>query len=285
VTARGTTATARLREAAGMTLVVHGVQTGCAVLAVLPLLSQLAPELAHGLHDAPLGHAELTALLEVGARSGHRLLFWALGCLAGHALLTPLLALAWLHALARRESLVQSLARAASGYGRALALGGCALAAWLAISAAAALALQPELAGALPHSASVELALTASCLGALAFAGLLVSTAHDLARARLAFGASAWSALRFALRRLDASLVARHALFAGAIAAVTVAAELLGRPSLPVPGMALLGLQQLLLLGASLLRGAWLAVALIASEPAGPDAPLAHGDLDAQRVA
>jgi hypothetical protein len=276
VTARGTTYGLRLRGAVGMALVVYAVRSGCAVLAVLPWLSQLAPELAHGLYDARLGQAELAALLELGARSGHRLLYWMLGCLAGHALLTPLLALAWLHALARGESIAASLARAASGYGPALILGGCALSGWLAISAAAALALQPALASALPNSAPLELALTVGILGALALAGLLVSTAHDLARARLALGASTWPALRFAVRRLDASLVLRHALFAGAIAAVTAAAELLARSSLALPAAAVLGLQQLALLGACLLRGAWLAVALSASEPAGAMPPTEH---------
>jgi hypothetical protein len=220
----------------------------------------------------------------VATRSGRRLVQWTFGCAAGYALLSPLLALAWLCALARRESILASFGRAASGYVGALVLGAGALAGWLIVFAAAAVALQPELACALPESAAVEGALTVTCLAAVVLCGLLLSTAHDLARARLVLGARPLPAMRFALRRMDRRLLARHALFAGAIAATAAAAELAGRLPLGVPA-ALFALQQLLSLAGTALRGGWLATVLTATEDTAATTALPDRDLDAERVA
>jgi hypothetical protein len=285
MSALATRAAQRLVRAARMTLAVYALQTACALLLLWPLLADLAPELAVRLYSARLGPAEAALLIEAAARGGRRLLFWTLGCLAGWALLAPLLALAWLHAMARAQSLVESLARAASVYLPALALAGCALASWTASAAAAAVLLQPAVAGILPHGPALDRAWTYACLAAVGLAGLLVSTAHDLARARLALGARLGPALRFALVRMTPRLVAQHALLIAAALALVACAEAVTREPAGVLGPAAPLLQQLLVLGATLLRGAWLAVALLASEPHATAAPLADGDLDAERVA
>jgi hypothetical protein len=274
-----------LVRAARMTLAVYALQTGCAVLLLWPLLAELAPDLAPRLYGARLGPAEAALLIEAAARGGHRLLFWTLGCLAGWALLAPLLALAWLHAMARAQSLIESLARAASAYLPALALAACALASWIASAAAAAVLLQPAVAGVLPDAPALDRTLTYACLAALGLAGLLVSTAHDLARARLALGARLVPALRFALVRMTPRLVAQHALLITAALALAACAEAVTREPAGVLGPAGPVVQQLLVLGVTLLRGAWLAVALLASEPRAIASPSADGDLDTERVA
>lgn len=276
----------RLGRAARMTLVVYALHTGCALLLLWPLLAEIADRVPARIHGAALGPGEAALLVEVASQGGQGLLFWAFGCLAGWALLTPLISLAWLQAMARRQSLLESLARAASAYRPALALAGCALAAWAVSAATAALLLQPTVASAMPQSAALERVWTAACVAALGVAGLLVSTAHALARARLALGGRLLPALRFAITRITPRLVAQHALLVAAALALAAGAEAVTR--LPhLFGPAVLTFQQLLVLGATLLRGAWLAVALLASEPATATstAKLADGDLDAERIA
>ena len=276
---------ARLQRAARMTLTVYALQAGCAALLLWPVLAALDPELSAGVGGARFGPTEAALLLELGARDGRQWLFWTLGCVAGWALLAPLLALAWLHALTRSQPVLASLARAASGYLPALALGACALGCWGVGLGAAALLLQPGVAGVLPHSAAIERAWTVGAVAPVILTGLLVSPAHDLARARLALGARLGPALRFAISGLTLRLVAQHALLVAAALGVAACAEAATRLPPALPGALVLALQQALVLGATLLRASWLAIAVLASEASAPSPPLRNGDLDAERLA
>jgi len=285
VSAQAAAVLARLKRAAPLTLTVYALQTGCAALLLWPLLIALEPELSAGVLGARYGPAEAALLVELGARTGRQWLFWALGCVAGWALLAPLLALAWLHAMTRSQPVLASLARAASAYLPALALAACALGGWAASLALAALLLQPDVGALLPRSAEFERIWTAGCVAVVALTGLLICTAHDLARARLAVGARLAPALRFAISRLTLRLVGQHAVLVAAALGATACAEAVTRVALPWPAAVVLALQQALVLGATLLRATWLAIAVLASEPAASPAPSRHGDLDAERLA
>jgi hypothetical protein len=191
---------------------------------------------------------------------------------------------AWLQAMVCKQSLRASFARASSAYLPTLLLGGCALAGLALGAALAALPLLPELASLLPHSPAAERAVTLASIAVFALTSLFVTTAHDLSRARLALGARLVPALRFAIRRAFGALVAQHALLAAAALGAMTCAELVTRSPPTLPAGLALGAQQLLVLGATLLRGTWLALALLASEPAQPLHPSGDGDLDPERV-
>jgi hypothetical protein len=276
---------ARLQRAARMTLTLYALQAGCAALLLWPVLGALDPELPAGVRGARFGPAEAALLAELGAREGRPWLFWALGCLAGWALLAPLLALAWLHALARSQPVLTSVARAASGYLPALALAACALCGWAVGLAAAALLLRPGVAALLPHSPAIDRAWTVATIAPVILTGLLVSPAHDLARARLALGAGLAQALRFAISGLTLRLVGQHALLFAAALGVAACAETVTRLPLALPGPVVLALQQALVLGAMVLRAAWLAIAVLAGESDASPAPSRDGDLDPERLA
>jgi hypothetical protein len=268
-----------------MTLTVYALQAGCAALLLWPVLGALDPQLSGGLGGARLGPAEAALLVELGARNGRQWLFWALGCLAGWALLAPLLALAWMHALTRSQPVLASVARAASGYLPALALAACALCGWGLLLATSALLLQPGVAAVLPHAQAVDRMWSVGAIAPVILAGLLVAPAHDLARARLALGAGLAQALRFAISGLTLRLVGQHALLVAAALGVAACAEAVTRLPLALPGPVVLALQQALVLGATVLRAAWLAIAVLASESAASPAPSRDGDLDPERLA
>jgi hypothetical protein len=272
----------RVRVAGGMTLLVYAVRTGAALLLAWPSLSALAPVLARHVDNARLDAADVGLVLQALIANGERQLWWAAGCLAGYLLLRPLLALAWLHALALPQPVSASLARAAGGYFRALALaGGAAIAAALGLGVLA-LALSPALAGLLPAAAWAEQACVLGCAGAGLVGALLIATTHDLTRVGLAGGLRLLPALRGALRGLSLGLLARHALLGASALLSVLLAELLARTAPELPAALLLLLQQACVLAAVVLRGLWLAYALAA---VGAAAALADRDLDAERLA
>lgn len=255
------TALARLRDAFGMTLCVYGFRTGAAVLLAWPALADLFYLLDERVYGSEVGPAEVPLLLELLTRDGYRYLSWAAGCIAGYALLTPLLSLAWLCALTRRQTVAASLARAFGGYLPALALGAASLFSMLATAAIAVLALSEMVTSVLPASVWAENTQLAVFVSLIAFATLFIGTVHDLARAGLAHGLSPCFALRSALRLTSARTLSLHALAAAAALACVLLAEVFARALPGAPRPVLLLTQQSLVLGAVLLRGVWLALA------------------------
>jgi hypothetical protein len=241
---------AMLRRSAGITLLVHGLRAGLATLLTWPLARAL--ELAQGrsVYHAELGPDDAGLLLEVGAPELANLAPGGLGWLLAYAALSPFLSQLWLRSMLpgwRAGSLVTD---ALASYPRALGLGLCWFLA-LALAMLAPLAL-------LEFGADAAVTAFALCLGVAC--ALVLATAHDLARAALAAGTRrplpAWL---LGLRRVRWPELGYRALTGAAALALVGAAEALGRLWPDAAWWGLLGLQQVLLLLASLLRALWLA--------------------------
>jgi hypothetical protein len=262
---------AMLRRAGSMTLLVYACHAVASTLLIGPLAAQLAGVLASSRSD--LQNAAL--VLEVTAQAAPALLPWALGCAAVYALLAPLLTIAWLRAMAGlSRGWVAGVRGGLHRYVAALVLRAGALVAGSAALGFGALVLRygPV---ALPASERVETALFigASCA---AFGGVLaIATVHDLACAALALGSAAGAlrALALGLQRLSFMLIARHALCLSVIGLLLLCAEAVGRALSSTPAAdAVLCAQQALVLAATFVRGAWLALTLQRTSPSPPPA-------------
>ena len=112
---------------------------------------------------------------------------------------------------------------------------------------------------------------------------MVVACAHDLANSTLAVSAlPARRALALSLRAVSPRAIIARGLSALAVGACFACAELVGRGApLALPPTAVLVLQQALVFGATLLRGAWLALALDTVNARLRAGTHAHADLPA----
>jgi hypothetical protein len=251
-------ALAMLRRSASVTLFVHGLRAILAMLLTWPLAGALQLAQHRGVYHAELGPDDAALLLEVAARQAPNLAQGGLGWLLAYAALSPFLAQLWLRSMLPGWRTAGLLADALASYPAALGLGLC----WLLAMAAAALA--PALllefgARALPAFTGADqlVVVFAVCLG-LGSALALVSV-HDLALAALATGArSPLRAWLLGLRRLGWPELGYRALASASAFALIGAGEALARLWPGVAWWVLCGLQQVLLLLASLCRALWL---------------------------
>jgi hypothetical protein len=251
----------QLRGAAGMTFVAYAFRTASALLLVWPALMDFVRILAAHVYRSQLAPADLAPLLELASRNARPYALWSAATLAGYALLTPLVSLAWLHALARPQTVVAAFARATTDYVSALLLAALALLATALTLTLALLSFHPAVAGLLPATPAAESLATLFTLALAALALLLVATAHDLAGATLAHTRSLRASLR-AVRAAGPRPLTQHALLALGAAAVAVLADAVARAFPTLPHALLVPSQQALLFCATLLRGCWLALAV-----------------------
>jgi hypothetical protein len=252
-----------LRRAGAMTLLVYATRTAAALLLGAPLGADFADALARNFYRPRPSADDSALLLELGARRLPEMLSWSVGYALAYAAIAPLLSIAWSNAMNDSSPLRANLRRGLRRYPAALAFSGCALLACAALLGGAAAALSLALAR-ISLSASGEDAVRTGCALVTAGALLVVSCAHDLANSTLAVSSlPARRALALALRAVSARAIIARGSSALAVAACFACAELVGRgaPFALAPA-AVLALQQALVFGATLLRGAWLALAL-----------------------
>jgi hypothetical protein len=252
------------------TVLAYGFRTGTALLLGGPLLRDLAAAL-YANDGAPLRAAQLTVAVEVAAEQGRFTLFWAAGTLLAYALLSPLVSMIWLCALAEPRPFSASVARASARYLPSLAISAVAMIATLAAGALALLALNPLTFSALPAQPWAERAYTGAVFAATALAALIMATLTDLTRGSLAAGARGLETLRRARRALSPRLLSTHGAFLAAAVACPLLAEALARALPRTPEALLFVSQQALVFLAVLVRAAWLCVAI---EHTLPDEPV-----------
>jgi hypothetical protein len=261
----------RLRDAAGATFLVHVVITLLALVPTYPLVMALGGTVAnHPRGERALLEPGGAVLLEALDQAGdaifalfHTTLAVQLVALA----LAPFLALTWLAALARPQSLAASISVAAGGYLRAVGAAGILLVpAGLAVGLALLVPtivhlVLEDLPDARVHDVLVFLALLVG-LAPLA----VVAAWHDLTRAAIVRGArSSWRAVLEGLIALRGGAVPAYVTWMAIGLALLLLGHLIGiwldSPS-TWTALLLLFIQQLIALARTLVRGRWLATAV-----------------------
>jgi hypothetical protein len=223
----------------------------------------------------PGGGAALEALHR-WARTTSSTTFWsAIAAAALAALLGPWIAMAWLHAMARRVSVMRALVLGWGQYVPALLISWWVLlgmvfvvSASLLLPAAAHLLLRDQ-----PDDRLHDVLVLVACAPAVG-AWLAARAARDLARSALLWEDSGvWQAVRQGLARLSPRLVAAHAGYSvlGALLALSVVAIALWPASGGGAVALAAGLGQLATLARTATRGRWLALAVhVGSQPNEP---------------
>jgi hypothetical protein len=249
---------AMLRRSAGVTLLIHGLRAVLATLLTWPLAGALQLAQQRAVYHPELGPGDAALLLQVAARQVPDLAPGGLCWLLAYAALSPFLAQLWLRSMLPGWRTAGLLADALASYLCALGLGLCWLLAMVVAALAPALLLQfgaravPEFAGADDVVAVFAVGLGLGC-------ALAVVSAHDLARAALATGArSPLRAWWLGIRRLGWPELGWRALSGASALALIGTGEAFARVWPGVAWWVLCGLQQVLLLLASVVRALWL---------------------------
>jgi hypothetical protein len=245
-----------------LTLLVWAYRSLSALLCLWPISEQFAAAPASFMSTSPSRHTESALLLQVAINHGSRLLSWVGGCAVLYTVLSPLLTLAWLHAMVGGDAPIPCMRKAVADYRSGLGLLAIAAVAYVTLAAATALAFVYGVR--LTETILAEDGLRIAC-GAVALScALMIATAHDLSQAALVrHKRGILLSLHHAILQLSPRILAMHALLTLAIAAISFGADGIGRvDSSWLGSTASFALQQTLVLGTVGLRGFWLALTL-----------------------
>jgi hypothetical protein len=268
---------AMLRRAGALTLFVYTLRTAVAVLFGWPLAADWGAAVTQHMYSVQPSAGDAALLLEIAARHVPGVLAWSAAAALVYAVLSPIVSVAWTHALSRSSSTRESFAHALRCAPQAVAIALAALIGWIGLLSGCAwlLAYAPAW---LPASESIELAVRALCVLLAAAGALVLSTAYELACATQATGSvPARRTVIVAVRALSLRLLASRALLALAIAFCFVVAEAAGRHAASTLGATgVLLLQQCLVYLATTLRAACFALALASLNPPRSGSPAPH---------
>jgi hypothetical protein len=238
-------------------LAIHGLRAVLATLLTWPLAGALQLAQQRAVYHSEIGPDDAALLLQVAAQHGPNLVPAALGWLLAYMALSPFLTQLWLRSMLPGWRTAGLLMDALASYPAAVGLGLC----WLLAMAGAAGAPVLLLLGArsVPAFARADDVIggVAAVLG-LGCALALVCM-HDLARGAMAIGARPpRRALLLGLHRLGWRELGYRAIWGASALALIGAGEGLARLWPDAAWWVLWGLQQALLLLASVCRALWL---------------------------